>query len=224
MFFDKLTESDIQTFLKEKLNTETTYIHFNNQTGKLRFTHLVKRPNFHYENQCAVLCDRKMTLIPTYDVIDKKFQEIEASDEYKDAETKFNEFIEKNKLMDESTIYYLTKEEEDADKISEEEILDDDFFDDELDEEIQYIDIPEESFVIDTVIQNLENRYPNDYNSFLEYKQLFEKLLENEDYILFSCIWNEPEKMLIKSEVNINNIKIEDLANLEFNQMLKIYK
>ena len=75
MFFDKLTESDIQTFLKEKLNTETTYIHFNNQTGKLRFTHLVKRPNFHYENQCAVLCDRKMTLIPTYDVIDKKFQE-----------------------------------------------------------------------------------------------------------------------------------------------------
>ena len=157
-----------------------------------------------------------------YKDLDKKLLEIEISSEYKSAELKLNEFIEKNQLMEESTLYYLTKgEEENAKKL--EEISDDDLFDD-LEDSIEYIDVPEESFVIDTVIQRLENRYQNDYNVFLEHKQLFENLLENEEYILFCCIWDEPENMSIEKEINIKDLKIEDLASLEYNQILKINK
>lgn len=141
---------------------------------------------------------------------------------------KFNEFIEKNQLMEESTLYFLTKEEEDNYNKLEE--LPDDELSDALadltdsDDAVKYIDVPEESFVIDTVIQNLENKYDNDYNAFLEYKNLFKILLENEDYILFCCIWDEPNNLSIEKEVNINALKIEDLACLEYNKLLKISK
>ena len=157
-----------------------------------------------------------------YKDLDKKSEEIENSSEYKSAESKLNRFIEKNQLMEDSTLYYLTKEDEDNDNKFE-GISDDDLLND-LDDSIEYIDVPEESLVIDAVIQRLENRYQNDYNVFLEYKQLFENLLENEEYILFCCIWDEPKKMSIEKEVNIKDIKIEDLASLEYNQILKINK
>lgn len=90
---------------------------------------------------------------------------------------------------------------------------------------IEYINIPEEnSLVIDTVIKKFKNQYDTDYNVFLEYKQLFETLLKNEECILFGCIWDEPRKMSIEKKVNIKDIKIEDLASLEYNQILKICK
>ena len=167
--------------------------------------------------------EKQMELL--YKNLDKKFQEIENSSEYQSAQRKLNDFIERNELMEESTLYYLTKEDEENDNKFE-EILDNDFFEDiaNLDDSIESIDIPEDSLVIDTVIQRLENKYPNDYNVFLEYKQLFENLLENEDLILFCCIWDKPENMSIEKEVNIKDIKIEDLASLEYNRVLKIYK
>lgn len=167
--------------------------------------------------------EKQMELL--YKDLDTKFQEIENSTEYQSAQRKLNEFIEKNQLMYESTLYYLTKEDEENDNKSQ-EFLNDDLFEDidDLNDAIEYVDIPEESFVIDTVIQKLERRYLNDYNVFLEYKQLFEELLENEEYILFCCIWDEPENMSIEKEVNIKDIKIEDLASLEYNQVLKIHK
>lgn len=164
--------------------------------------------------------EKQMDLL--YKDLDKKSEEIENSPEYKSAETKLNKFIEKNQLLEESTLYYLTKEDEDNDNKLE-EISDDDLFDDS-DNSIEYIDITEESFVIDIVIQRLKNRYQKDYNVFLEYKQLFENLLENEEYILFCRIWDEPEKLSIEKEINIKDLKIEDLASLKYNQILKISK
>lgn len=164
-----------------------------------------------------------------YKELDEKLKKIENSSEFKSAETKLNKFIEKNKLMEESTLYYLTKEDENKDKKLE-EISDDDLFEqndyfEDLGDFSEIIKIFEEdSLVIDNVIKKLENKYEDDYNVFLEYKQLFENLLENEEYILFCCIWDEPGKMSIEKEVNIKNIKIEDLASLQFNKMIKICK
>ena len=186
-------------------------------------------PMFNYEMEQSNLLktkykgkalEKQMDLL--YKDLDKKLQEIENSAEYKSAEAKLNELVKNNELMEESTFYYLTKEDEVNDRKSE-EILDNELFED-LDDDIEIIDVPEESFVIDTVIQKLESRYQNDYNVFSEYKDLFENLLENEDYILFCCIWDEPKKMSIEKEVNIKDIKIEDLASLEYNQILKVYK
>ena len=186
-------------------------------------------PMFNYEMEQSNLLktkykgkalEKQMDLL--YKDLDKKLKETENSAEYKSAEAKLNEFVKNNKLMEESTLYYLTKDDEDNDRKSE-EILDDELFED-LDDDIEIIDVPEESFVIDTVIQKLQNRYKSDYNIFLEYKQLFESLLENEESILFCCIWDEPERMSIEKEVNINDIKIEDLASLEYNQILKVCK
>lgn len=162
-----------------------------------------------------------------YADIDRKLNEIENSSEFKSVQTQLNIFIEKNKLMDESTCYYLTKEDEDQDceLISSDVILEPDDLIEVIDEFPEDICLPEEdSMVIDTVIKKLENKYENCSKDFLEYKQLFEKLLENEEYILFSCIWDEPGKMSIEKEVNIKNITIEDLASLNFDTMLKIYK
>jgi len=164
--------------------------------------------------------EKQMDLL--YKDLDEKLQEIENSAGYKSTEAKLNEFVKNNELMEESTLYYLTKEDEDNDRKSE-QILNDELFE-YLDDDIEIIDVPEESFVIDTVIQKLESRYQNDYNVFSEYKDLFENLLENEDYILFCCIWDESEKMSIEKEVNIKDITIEDLASLEYNQILKVCK
>ena len=85
-----------------------------------------------------------------YKDLDKKLQEIENSSEYKSAEARFNEFIEKNKLMEESTLYYLTKEDENNDTKSE-ELLDDELFED-LDDEGE-----EDLFDSDLADDNLDN-------------------------------------------------------------------
>lgn len=160
-----------------------------------------------------------------YKGIEKKSLEILNLPEYRVAEEKLNKFVEKNELMDESTLYFLTKEDEEEDKETQ-EILNDTLFEtiNDLADTIEYIDVPEESFVIDTVIKNLKNRYPNDYNNFIEYIHLFEMLLKNEEHILFCCIWDKPEKLSIEKEVSVKDIKIEDLASLEYNKLLKIIK
>ena len=129
--------------------------------------------------------------------------------------------------MEESTLYYLTKEDEDK----ENKAIPADVFlaqaenSNNTDNDVEYINIPEEnSLVIDNVIKKLKKTYNTDYNVFLEYKKLFEILLENEEYILFCCIWDEPENLSIEKDINIKDLKIEDLASLDYNQMLKICK
>ena len=162
-----------------------------------------------------------------YKELDNKMKKIENSSEYKSAQAKLDAFISQNELMEESTLYYLTQEAKDADceyLLDDQNILQNELIEISADS-IEYVSLPdEESLVIDDLIKKLENQYTNDYNTFLEYTQLFEKLLENEEYILFCCIWDEPGKTSITKEVNINDIAIEDLANLKFNEMLKIYK
>lgn len=169
--------------------------------------------------------EKQMELL--YKNVDKKLEEIENSSEYKSTQLKLNEFIEKNQLMEESTLYYLTKEDEDNESkyIPAEVFLSHREEPDETNSFSKSITISEEdSLVIDNIIKRLKNKYKNDYDIFLEYKQLFEKLLVNEEYILFGCIWDEPEKMSIEKEVNIKDMKIEDLAFLEYNQILKVCK
>lgn len=187
----------------------------------------IEQINMLETNYTGKTLEKHMELL--YKDLDKKLKEIENSCEYKSAKTKLNKFIEENELLEESTLYYLTKEDEDDDnklkEIPYDNVFEEYNFFEDTDKFPEIIDIDEEeSFVIDTVIQKLENRYQNDYNVFLKYKQLFENLLENEEYILFCCIWDEPDKMSIEKEVNIKDITIEDLASLEYDQILKIYK
>lgn len=159
--------------------------------------------------------------------LDNKFRELENSTEFKNINSELNKFIEKNKLMDESTCYYLTKEEE----LQQYNIIpNEDLFIETESNEIstkfpESITLPQEdSLVIDEVINRLNLKYENAEKDFQYFKQLFEKLLENEEYILFSCIWNEPGKMTINRKINIKDIAIEDLASIRFNNILKIYK
>lgn len=162
-----------------------------------------------------------------YQDLENKIKNIENSFEYKSAQRMLNEFIEKNKLMEESTFYFLTKDDEDKENAysaDDELFLENEGFD-LLEEVPNFTSVPDEdSLVIGSVIKRLENRFENDYNSFLEYKCLFEKLLENEDCILFSCVWDEPGKMIVQKEVSIQDLSIEDMASLEFDDLLKIYK
>lgn len=73
-------------------------------------------------------------------------------------------------------------------------------------------------------IDILENSYEDNYNDFLEYIKLFKDLLENEEHIGFCYIESEPGEMSIEKEININDITIEDLASLECDKILKIYR
>lgn len=154
-----------------------------------------------------------------YKELDNKMKKLENSSEFKSAEAKLNSFISENELMEESTLYFLTKEDENKE-------FENGFDNDSLnafEDSVNCITIPEDdSLVVDSVIQKVENTYKSNCNVFWEYKQLFERLLENEDYILFSCIWDEPGEMFVDKEVNINDMKIEDLASIEFNKILKI--
>lgn len=86
MFYKKLKQMDLKEFFEEKLGLNIDYIYYNNEEGKLRFTYLRKNPMPHYEEQIVAVCDQKLTLIPSYDVIDttfQKFMEEKFGDEYR---------------------------------------------------------------------------------------------------------------------------------------------
>ncbi len=89
--------------------------------------------------------------------------------------------------------------------------------------ETEEMEFKEESMVIDEVITRTENdtslESEKEYQSYCD---TFKGLLKYEPSFLFATIWSEPGDLNIVKTVNLDSLKIDDLAFLEFNEMLCI--
>lgn len=151
-------------------------------------------------------------------------EEVEQGTEYQELWKHYREHIRANQLMDESTIYYLTKEEEEA-AAGESFNLFDLFEEDEF-EEWEIMEFPEESYIIDEVIARTRLEtvpYEEEWNEYLE---TFTHLLELEPQIYFSTIWSERNDLEVKASIFLKDLKIEDLASLNMDEVfiLRAYK
>ena len=159
-------------------------------------------------------------------------QEIELEPEYIIKQKAYQSFLGENAIMNDSAIYYKTKEEEEESapaSIPLSELLGLDF-EKEMEEiegaePFQMIDTEPQSRVIDEVIAREENdTYRSHKEEYEEYRQLFERLLEFTSSLKFATIWSETKGLQNVKTVDINSIKIDDLAFLDYNEMITITK
>jgi len=154
-------------------------------------------------------------------IIGKQHADLESSFDYQEKWNAYQQLMNENLFMEDSTLYYLSEEEVESDEegFSLEELFGDDFVID--DEEV--IEIEESSRVIGKRIEEEENiTFEKEIKEFDSYCNLFNKLLEKTDSILFTTIWSEPGELKQVKEISVNDLKIDDLAFLDYDEMLCI--
>ncbi|MDF2511315.1 MAG: hypothetical protein K0S04_1181 [Herbinix sp.] len=159
-------------------------------------------------------------------------QEIELEPEYVIKQEAYQSFLRENAIMNDSVIYYKTKEEEEKsspNSIPLSELLGFEF-EEEMEEiegtmPFRMIDMEPQSMVIDEVIAREENdTYKSHKEEYEEYRQLFERLLEYTPSLRFATIWSETKELQNVKTVDINSFQIDDLAFLDYNEMVTITK
>lgn len=142
----------------------------------------------------------------------------------------YHSFLQENNIMNEATTYYLTKEEEEKARdiglplpellgLEREEEL-------ENQEEIYsfpFAELEMQSRVIDEVIlKEEEDTCQNHREEYEEYIQLFKLLLEYIPSFKFATIWSDTKKLKNVKTVEIGSVQIDDLAFLDFDEMVTI--
>ncbi|MHB8132310.1 MAG: hypothetical protein ACYDEX_25435 [Mobilitalea sp.] len=155
--------------------------------------------------------------------VEDMHKEVELKTEYQTKQASYHKFLQDNEIMNDSTGYFLTQEEEESmfdHGIPLSEILDLETFGFE-DEKI--VEVTKESHVIDEVIANEEkNTYTENIIEFMYYRQLFSNLVEQMNSLMFATIWCEPKEIKKIKTVDIKLLKIDDLAFLNYNEMICI--
>ncbi len=160
-----------------------------------------------------------------HDEISNMFLLVEEQPEFMKIRTAYHNYIKDNDLLQESLIYSLNGEDNNlsSNSIPLKELLnlDEDF----EAEESNMITIPIESNAIDDVIERTEN----DTNAEMleEYQtlhSLFTKLLKQVPSIRFGTIWSESNDLQTVKTVDINSLLIDDLAFLNYDEMICITK
>lgn len=196
-----------------------------------------------YELEQMEKLDEKYDCEPPEDIVNELYEEVEkrldviySSDEYKKQDKMLDDLRNKNAVLEKSTMYYLTKEEQDKemyDGVSATELLagDDETLDGWLSELIGETDeedcleceFEEPSMVIDDVIEKMENETGREANAeFEEYKNLFDNLLNTNEDILFATIWSEVKKYNFVNEISLSEMKMEDLAKMDYFDIIKV--
>ncbi len=89
--------------------------------------------------------------------------------------------------------------------------------------ETEEMEFKQESMVIDEVIARTENdTFLESEEEYQSYYETFKGLLKYEPSFLFATIWSEPGDLNTVKTVSLDSLKIDDLAFLEFNEMLCI--
>lgn len=165
-----------------------------------------------------------------FNEIGTMFSELEIKPDYQMIRETYIGFLHENDIMNESTRYYLTKEEEEKafdPGIPLSELLG---FKDEpgenlKEEAVEQIELQKESFVIDEVIVRTQNETNTAHLSeYHTYYRLFSDLLEHVPSFRFTTIWSEPGELKEIKTVSLESMTIDDLAFLEFNDMICIKK
>ncbi len=141
----------------------------------------------------------------------------------------YHSFLQENSIMNESTTYYLTREEEEKSRdigipLAEllglelgEAIENPDL------ESFQFEEMEMQSRVIDEVILNEEkDTCQNHKKEYEEYIQLFQQLLEYIPSFKFATIWSDTKNLKNVKTVEIGTVRIDDLAFLDFDEMVTI--
>jgi len=148
---------------------------------------------------------------------------------YKKALDKYASFIEENELMRDAQIYYLTRAEEEQAFIASQIELPDSLKklkeQEDAERGAKAIQIERTSMVIDEVISRAEHETDKEnLNEFAVYYQVIKDLLEYEEYVGFATIWSEAKELKDGKTINLDSLLIDDLAFLEFDDMLCIVK
>ncbi len=150
--------------------------------------------------------------------------------EYELHQKAYHSFLQENSIMNESTTYYLTREEEEkardiglplAELLGLElgEAMDNP---QEL-ESFQFAEMEMQTRVIDEVISKEEkDTCQNHKKEYDEYIQLFQQLLEYIPSFKFATIWSDTKKLKNVKTVEIGSVRIDDFAFLDFDEMLTI--
>lgn len=169
-----------------------------------------------------------------YDEISKREEIVYKTDEYKKLDRELARLRDDNPILEESTMYFLTKEQQDEEMEQEyceeaDDMLAQIFGDiDEVDfdeDEFTEVEFEEPSMVIDDVISQVKGETDKDAKEeFREYQSLFKELLQTNDYILFVTVWEKPDIYNIKKEIPLSKITMEELAKLNYFDIIKIVK
>lgn len=195
-----------------------------------------------------------------YDELGKRMAAVEEQPEYRKKRDFYVEYLRENEVMNDSTIYYLSGNEElkaqqDAKKEAEkfrtriEELLGPQTVENnskieennsEIEENSNEIaenngeieenrietedkEFKQESMVIDEVIARTQNDTSlESEKEYQSYYDTFKGLLKYEPSFLYATIWSEPGDLNTVKTVSLESLKIDDLAFLEFNEMLCI--
>lgn len=197
-----------------------------------------------FETEQMELLNEKYDFSPPADLVEKLYDEVEVRHNaicetapYKEIEQRLEQLRKRNPVLEESTFYYLTKEEQYeafGEGVPLSELLDDEddetvdavlsqMMEDADEEDIVEIEFDEPDMVIDDVIEKLENETDEDAETeFQEYIALFEGLLTSNDNILFSTIWSEIGEYNLIDSISLSEMTIDVFAGMNFNDMIRI--
>lgn len=158
---------------------------------------------------------------------------LENQPEYKEKHEAYMNFMQENEIMNASTSYFLTKEESDsfhANSVPLSELFQREKEPEEEDEEIiemldESFEMIDESFslIIDEAIEKAENaNFTKNIEEYNSYYKLFTDLLTYVPSFTFTTIWSEPKELKLIKTVDINSLIIDDLAFLDFDEMVFI--
>lgn len=161
-----------------------------------------------------------------YREIGSLFAAQENQPEFQKKREEYNNFLQENEWMNESFCYFLSEEEEKEafdPGIPLSELLG---IKEELNsEEVKIISLEKESSVIDEVIAKAEkDTFTDNLDEFNTYYGLFLDLLKEVDSFRFATIWSEPNELKNVRTVGIDHLIIDDLAFLEFDEMIEIQR
>jgi hypothetical protein len=137
-------------------------------------------------------------------------------------------FLEENKLMEESTRYFLTREEQSSlftagIPLSQLINTEDNLQPDEKEVQEVFEFEVEVTFVIDEVLARAEKETDTkNQKEYQEYHKLFSEILKYEESVIFATIWVEPKSLKSVKTVVIEALKIDDLAFLEYDETICI--
>lgn len=161
-----------------------------------------------------------------YKNINSMITSLETQPDYLKKREAYADFLHENEVLEESTRYYLTKEEEDnlySHSIPLSELLG---LEDKLKlEKIEKIELPDESCVIDKVIARTEkDKFEQNLVEYNSYHKLFSDIIKYVPSFMFCTIWSEPNDLKNVKTVGIDSLLIDDLAFMDYDEMLCITK
>lgn len=147
---------------------------------------------------------------------------LEEQPDYRSKKEIYCKFIEENEILNSSTIYYRTREEEESASIAGQRLAEMYGIQSEEAKALQE-EYRVESLVIEEVIARAERKTnQSSLDEFKEYLDVFSKLLQKIPALGFATIWSELKDLKKVKTIGLGALKIDDLAFLEFDEMVWI--